>query len=435
MSTMTSDGDSSSTARNSGQRRLLQRIFTQAVAAVDPLNAVPPHLPSPPKGRTIVIGAGKASARMALAVERHWHGPLEGLVVTRYGHGEPCTRIRIVEAGHPVPDTAGHAAAREIMELVQGLTEDDLVICLISGGGSSLLTMPAPGISLADKREINRALLKSGAGIDEMNCVRRHLSAIKGGRLALLCHPARVVTLVVSDVPGDDPATVASGPSVPGKDSQQDALRILHKYGIAVSPQIHAVLTDPALCAPRPDDPRLRDNRTVVIATAQHALEAAAQAAREAGYEALILGNSLEGEARVVATVHAGIARQVKYHDQPLKKPCIILSGGETTVTVRGNGRGGRNTEFLLALAVALNGMPGIHAIACDTDGIDGTEDNAGACIGPDTPKRAAAAGLDWKEMLENNDGYSFFQRLGDLLVTGPTRTNVNDLRAILIEE
>lgn len=414
-------------------RQFLSHLFQSALAAVDPAKLIAQHLPPPPRGRTIVIGAGKAAARMAEAVERHWQGELSGLVVTRYAHGAPTSRIEVVEAGHPVPDEAGVRAATRMLELVRGLTEDDLVLCLMSGGGSALLSLPAPGITAEEKRDINRQLLRSGAPIGEMNCVRRHLSAVKGGRLALACHPARVLTLVVSDVPGDDPAVVASGPTVPDGSSGADALAILQQYGIAVSEAARAVLADPALAAPRPDDPRLARNATVVIATAQAALDAAAEAARAAGFTPLILSNSIEGEAREVAIVHAAIARQVIEHGQPLQRPCVILSGGETSVTVRGKGRGGRNAEFLLALAIALRGLEGVHAIACDTDGIDGTEDNAGALLGPDTLARAAAGGLDAAAMLRDNDGYSLFAALGDLVATGPTRTNVNDFRAIVI--
>ncbi|GAB3425949.1 glycerate kinase [Massilia solisilvae] len=409
-------------------------LFQRAVSAVDPLELVARHLPPPPKGRTVVIGAGKAAARMAQGVERHWQGELSGLVVTRYGHGAPTEHIEVLEAGHPVPDAASAKAAERMLAQVAGLGADDLVICLISGGGSALLSMPAPGITADEKRALNQQLLKSGAPIGEMNCVRRHLSAIKGGRLALACAPARVVTLVVSDVPGDDPAVVASGPTVPDGSTAHDALAILHKYGIAVSDQALRVLQDPALAAPQPDDPRLAGNSVSVIATAQQALDAAAAAAREAGYTPLVLSSSMEGEAREVGIVHAGIARQVVEHAQPLAAPCVIISGGETSVTVRGNGRGGRNVEFLLALAIALDGLPRVHAIACDTDGIDGTEDNAGAVIGPDTLARAAGCGLDPRAILANNDAYSLFARLSDLVVTGPTRTNVNDFRAILIE-
>lgn len=414
-------------------RSFLTHLFERALAAVDPGELVGRHLPPAPRGRTVVIGAGKAAARMAEAVERHWQGDLQGLVVTRYGHGAPTSRIEVIEAGHPVPDEAGVRAAARMLDLVSDLSADDLVLCLMSGGGSALLSLPAPGITAEEKREINRALLRSGAPIGEMNCVRRHLSRMKGGRLALACHPARVLTLVVSDVPGDDPAVVASGPTVPDGSSGADALAILAKYGIAVSDAARAVLADPALAAPLPDDPRLARNETIVIATAQAALDAAAEAARAAGITPLVLSNSIEGEAREVAIVHAAIARQVLEQGQPAAAPCVILSGGETSVTVRGQGRGGRNAEFLLALAIALRGQPRIHAIACDTDGIDGTEDNAGALAAPDTLGRALAAGLDPAAMLANNDGYSLFSALGDLLVTGPTRTNVNDFRAILV--
>ncbi|MDQ1924084.1 glycerate kinase type-2 family protein [Massilia pseudoviolaceinigra] len=420
--------------QTSPQRALLLQLFHSALAAVDPLAVLAPHLPPPPKGRTIVIGAGKAAARMAQAVEQHWQGEIAGLVAARHGHGAPTRHIEVIEAGHPVPDEASTTAAQRMLALVRGLGEDDLVLCLMSGGGSALLSLPAPGITLDEKRELTRRLLASGAPIGEINCVRRHLSAIKGGRLALACHPARVVTLVVSDVPGDDPAVVASGPTIPDGSCAADALAVLGKYGIAVSPAVRAVLEDAALAAPAIDDARLCGNRTVVVASAQRALDAAASAARAAGYTPLILSGSMEGEAREVAIVHAGIARQAAGHGQPVAAPCVILSGGETTVTVRGGGRGGRNAEFLLALGVALKGMAGVHAIACDTDGIDGTEDNAGALLDPQSLARAALAGVDAGARLLDNDGYSFFAALGDLVVTGPTRTNVNDFRAILVE-
>jgi hydroxypyruvate reductase len=413
---------------------LLHRLFDAALQAADPYELIAPHLPPPPKGRTLVLGAGKAAARMAEAVERHWQGELSGLVVTRYGHGAATRHIEVVEAGHPVPDEAGKAAACRMLALAGGLGPDDLVICLMSGGGSALLSLAAPGIGLDEKRAINKALLRSGAPIGEMNCVRRHLSRIKGGRLALACHPARVVTLVVSDVPGDDPAVVASGPTVPDDSTGADALAILDKYGIAASENVRAVLADPLLAAPRPGDPRLARNSVHVIVTAQQSLEAAAQVAREAGYTPLILSASLEGEAREVALVHAAIARQVVQYGQPAARPCVILSGGETSVTVRGQGRGGRNAEFLLALAVALDGLEGVHALAADTDGIDGTEDNAGAWLAPESLARAQARGLDARARLADNDGYGFFATLGQLIVTGPTRTNVNDFRAIIVD-
>jgi hydroxypyruvate reductase len=410
-------------------------MFDAAVARAMPEKCVPPFLPTPPKGRTIVIGAGKAAATMARAVEDHWPGELDGLVVTRYGHHAPCERIEVVEAAHPVPDLAGREAAERILRMVQGLSANDLVLCLISGGGSALLTLPAPGLTLQDKQAINRALLKSGANIAEMNCVRKHLSAIKGGRLAAACHPARVVTLTISDVPGDDPAVIASGPTVPDVTTFADALAILHKYRITEPVPVIEHLRAAREETPKPADPRLAGIETHLVAAPQQSLEAAADVARQAGVTPVILGDSLEGESREVALVHAGIARQVVRHRQPARPPCVLLSGGETTVTVRGHGRGGRNVEFLLALAVALGGDKGIYALAGDTDGVDGTEDNAGAILTPDTLPRAAALGVDAKARLADNDGYSFFSLLGDLVITGPTLTNVNDFRAVLVAE
>ena len=415
-------------------RAFLRDLYTSAVGAVSPEKCLPDFLPSPPaNGRTLVIGAGKGAAAMAKAVEDHWQGEISGLVVTRYGHGADCRTIEVVEAAHPVPDQAGQRAALRMMDMVQGLTENDLVLCLISGGGSALLAMPEHGITLAQKQALNKALLKSGATITEMNCVRKHLSAIKGGRLALACAPARVVTLLISDVPGDDPAIIASGPTLPDATTCAEALAVLAKYGIEVPDNVRRHLESGAGETPKPDDPRFARNSHHVIATAQHALEAAAEAARAAGITPYILSNDIEGEARDVGIVHAAIARQVASHGQPFSKPCVLISGGETTVTVRGQGRGGRNAEFLLSLAVALDGEPGIHAIACDTDGIDGSEDNAGALYGPDSVARAAAQGMRARAMLENNDGYGFFSALDDLIVSGPTRTNVNDFRAVLI--
>ncbi|MDQ8021327.1 MAG: glycerate kinase [Moraxellaceae bacterium] len=412
---------------------LLRQMADAAIAAVAPARCLPPHLPRPPKGRTVVIGAGKAAAAMAQAVEAHWDGPLSGLVVTRYGHGADCRHIEVVEAAHPVPDEAGRAAAGRILEMVQGLTADDLVLCLISGGGSALLALPPEGIALADKQAINRALLRSGASIGEMNCVRKHLSAIKGGRLGAACAPARVVTLLISDVPGDDPAVIASGPTLPDATTCADALDILHRHGIAVPANVHAHLASGRGETPKPGDPRFEGHELKVLATAQHALEAAADVARAAGIAPVILGNALEGESRDVARVHAAIAHQIRQHGQPVAAPCVLVSGGETTVTVRGKGRGGRNAEFLLALADALNGAAGIHALALDTDGIDGSEDNAGCILAPDSLARAGAKGLSAKRMLADNDGYGFFAALDQLIVTGPTRTNVNDLRLIFI--
>ena len=417
-------------------RDLLKRLFAAAIGAVDPLKILAGHLPPPPKGRTVVLGAGKAAAAMAKAVEDRWQGDLSGLVVTRYGHALPCSRIEVVEAAHPVPDAAGQQAARRILGLAQGstggLTKDDLVLCLISGGASALLAIPGDGLTLADKQAVNKALLKSGANISEMNCVRKHLSAIKGGRLAAAAYPARVVTLLISDVPGDDPSVIGSGPTVADPSTREDALAVIKKYGIAAPEAVSRHLSSPDCETPKPGGQRLGRCETHIIGTPQAALRAAADLAKSAGLTPVVLGD-LEGEARDVALVHAGIARQVAAHGQPLPAPAVIISGGETTVTVRGQGRGGRNAEFLLALAVALDGQPGIAAVAGDTDGIDGTEDNAGAILTPDSLSRAAALGLNAKAMLANNDGYGFFSQLGDLIVTGPTRTNVNDFRAILV--
>jgi glycerate 2-kinase len=415
-------------------RQLLRDLFDAAVAAAQPARCVPQHLPPPPKGRLVVVGAGKASAAMARAVEDHWPGPLSGLVVTRYGHAVPCQRIEIVEAAHPVPDAAGEAAARRMLDLVQGLTAEDLVLCLVSGGGSSLLPLALPGLSLADKQALNRALLASGASIREMNCVRRHLSAIKGGRLAAACHPARVLNLLLSDVPGDHPIDIASGPTVPDPTTCADALRILRRYAIEVPPHALALLESGAHESLKPGDPRLPAIETRLIATPQMALEAAAQVAQAAGLTPYILGDALEGEARDVARTVAGIALQVARRGQPVAAPCVLLSGGETTVTVRGQGRGGRNVEFLLSMAIALDGAPGIHAMAGDTDGVDGQEEIAGALLAPDTLTRAWAQGLVPRDHLDDNDGHGFFEVLGDSVVTGPTRTNVNDFRAIVID-
>jgi hydroxypyruvate reductase len=414
-------------------RQLLLDMYASAVDAVSAAKCLPAYLPPPPKGRTLVIGAGKAAAAMAQAVEAHWQGDLSGLVVTRYGHGADCRRIEVVEASHPVPDGAGREAAARMLAMVQGLTEDDLVLCLISGGGSALLALPADGITLEQKQAVNKALLKSGATISEMNCVRKHLSAIKGGRLALACAPARVVTLLISDVPGDDPGIIASGPTLPDPTTCAEALAVLRKYGIAVPEAVEQYLASGRGETPKPGDPRFAGHTHHVIASAQMALEAAAATARAAGVTPYILSDGMEGEARDVGHVHAALARQVALKQQPFAAPCVLISGGETTVTVRGNGRGGRNAEFLLSTAVALQGLPGVHGIACDTDGIDGSEDNAGALFGPDTLARAAQLDLRPKAMLDNNDGYGCFAALGDLVMTGPTRTNVNDFRALVI--
>jgi glycerate 2-kinase len=418
----------------SGPRVLLRSLFDAAVAAADPSLIVPGHLPEPPKGRTIVVGAGKAAAAMAAAVEKHWRWPLEGLVVTRVGHGAPTKRIRVVEAGHPNPDAAGMAAAGEILSMMQGLTSDDLVLALISGGGSALLSLPAGEVTLADKQAITRALLKSGARIDEMNAVRKHLSAIKGGKLVIAAAPARVVTLIISDVPGDDLSVIASGPTVADAATLAGARDVLARYRIDVPARVSAHLADPANETPKPGDPRLARVENRLVATPHDSLAAAASLAREAGCAPLILGDAIEGEARECAIVHAGVAISAARHGEPIKPPCVLLSGGETTVTIQGKGRGGRNSEFALALAIALDRREGIFALAADTDGIDGGEDNAGAIATPDTLIRARALGLDARARLADNDSYSVFAALGDLVVTGPTLTNVDDFRAILIE-
>jgi glycerate 2-kinase len=415
-------------------RSFLRGLLDVAIEAAQPEAIVPPHLPPPPGGRTIVLGAGKAAAAMARAVERHMSGPIEGLVVTRYGHAVPCGRIEVVEAAHPVPDAAGRAAARRILEYAERAGEGDLVLCLISGGASALLALPVDGLALEDKQAINRALLASGADITQMNAVRKHLSAIKGGRLAAAAYPATVVSLLISDVPGDDPAVIGSGPTVPDPSTFADALSILRQYRIEPPARVLEHLRAAKDETPKPGDPRLAGATTIIVARPQASLEAAAARARAAGITPVILGDALEGEAREVAKVLAGIALQVRRHGQPAPAPCVLLSGGETTVTVRGAGRGGRNAEFLLAVALHLNGAAGISALAADTDGIDGSEDNAGAIVTPDTLARARAKGLDARATLAENDGYGFFAALGDLVTTGPTLTNVNDFRAILIE-
>ncbi len=418
-------------------KTLLRRMFDAAVASAQPAHCVPPHLPDPRSlgaGRLVVIGAGKASAAMARAVEDHWPGALSGLVVTRYGHSVPCQRIEVVEAAHPVPDAAGEQAAQRMLDLVSGLHADDLVLCLISGGGSALLPLAAPGVTLQDKQAISRALLSSGASIREMNCVRRHLSAIKGGRLGAACHPAKVLTLLISDVPGDAPMDIASGPTVADPSTCADALALLRRYAIALPPAVQALLESGEGESIKPGDSRLQGHTTRLIATPQQALQAAAEVAQAAGYAAYILGDALEGEARELGTALAGMARQVAQRNQPVAAPCVLLSGGETTVTVRGTGRGGRNVEFLLALGLALNGQPRVHALAADTDGVDGQEDISGAYLAPDTLARAWAMDMSPREHLDNNNGHGFFGALGDSVVTGPTRTNVNDFRAILID-
>ena len=437
----------------------LRSLLEAAVAAADPARLLPGRLPAPPTGRTAVVGAGKAAASMAAAVEREWPGPLEGLVITRYGHGMTCERIEVVEAAHPVPDAAGLAAAARILEVAQGLSTDDLLLCLVSGGGSALLSLPAPGVSLEDKQAVNKALLRSGATIAEMNCVRKHLSAIKGGRLAAAAHPARVVTYLISDVPGDDPSVIASGPTVPDPTTFLEAMQVLARHGIdgpeSALRHLRAGADGEVPETPKPGDTTFVPDELVMLARAADALEAAADCARAAGLSAMMLGDSLEGEARELGRAHSAlaiacargggtalvalreaVARGAAHLAGPIvvpQLPVVLLSGGETTVTVRGSGRGGRNTEYLLGLALGLDGHPGISALAADTDGIDGSEENAGGLVGPDTLSRSRQLGLNPTAALIANDAYGLFAALGDLVVTGPTLTNVNDFRAVLV--
>lgn len=415
-------------------KKLLENLFHAAVDAALPEHTIKYYLPHPPVGRTVVIGCGKAAAAMAQAFENAWEYPLKGIVVTRYGHKVPTRSIKVLEASHPIPDEAGMAAALEMQALVANLTSDDLVVFLVSGGGSALLTLPAEGISLEDKKILNAKLLQSGANIREMNCVRKHLSRVKGGRLAETIWPARCVTLAISDIPGDDLSVIASGPTEPDETTLNDAQAILSKYRIDGPKSIIDSLASSNAETPKSDNPIFKNVNSHLIATPQQSLEAAAAVAKENGFNPIILGDAIEGEAREVARVLAGITKQVIRHNQPAQAPCVLLSGGETTVTVNGNGRGGRNVEFLLSLAIELNGLDGVWAFAGDTDGIDGTEDNAGALITPDTLKRAGEIGLDAKLMLADNDGYTFFTQLSDLVITGPTLTNVNDFRAIVID-
>ncbi|MGE8446859.1 MAG: glycerate kinase type-2 family protein [Comamonas sp.] len=427
-------------------QQFLLDLYHRAVQRAQPLHSMSQYMPPPPKGRTVVLGAGKAGGSMAQALEALWpqDAPLSGLVVTRYGHIPPrppglAQRLEVVEAAHPVPDAAGLAAAERILALAQGLTADDLVLCLVSGGGSALLTLPADGMDLQDKQRINQALLESGAAIGEMNCVRKHLSRIKGGRLAAACYPAKVVTLTISDVPGDDPSVIASGPTVPDASTCAEALAILNRYQIQLPDSLRAALEDGALETPKPGDPRFAGHEVHLIATPQQSLDAAAEAAVAAGITAHVLSDEIEGESRDIGKMHAALARAVARHGSPFAKPCVILSGGETTVTIRprqpgaAKGRGGRAGEFCMGLAQALQGQGGVWALAADTDGIDGVEDNAGARVAPDTLQRAAALQLRLSVHLDRNDAYGFFEALGDLVVTGPTHTNVNDFRAILI--
>jgi len=416
----------------------LRALFDAALAAAEPSRALGQRIPTPVRGRTVVVGAGKASAAMASAFEAGWSGPLEGLVITRYGHALPCSRIEVVEASHPVPDVAGERAAGRILALARGLGPNDQLVFLASGGGSALLSLPAPGLTLDDKQAVTRSLLRSGATITEINTVRKHLSAIKGGRLAAAAAPARIVTLAISDVPGDDPAVIASGPTVPDPTTFADARSVLAKYRIAEPGAVVAHLLGETEETPKPNDPIFDQATFALIASPQESLQSAAAAAKQREIVPIVLSDRIEGEARQVAMVHAAIALQIRagkfrVGGRLVSPPAVILSGGETTVTVTGTGRGGRNTEFLLALAAALKGAEGISALACDTDGIDGTESNAGAIVYPDSLSRAAARGVSMQDALADNDGYGFFAALGDLVVTGPTFTNVNDFRAVLV--
>jgi glycerate 2-kinase len=418
---------------NIDPKEFLTAIFEAAVAAAQPELTIRRHLPARPKGRTIVVGAGKGSAQMAAALEKAWDGPLEGVVVTRYGYGAATERIRVIEAAHPVPDAAGLAAARTLLHRVSGLGPDDLVIALISGGGSALLPSPPVGLTLADEIAVNEALLASGAPIAAMNMIRKHVSMIKGGRLAAAAWPAKVVSLVVSDIPGDDPALVASGPTIPDIGNREAALSLIATYGIKLPAAVMAHIGSPAADAPDRFDPRFARNEMHLIASAAVSLEAAAAEAKRQGIEAVILSDAIEGEARDVGSVHAAIAREVARRDRPFKAPVLILSGGETTVTLRAKGKGGRNSEFLLSFAIGVGGFSGIHALAADTDGIDGSEDNAGAFADGSTVARMRTAGVDAKAMLSGNNAWTAFNSVGDLFVPGPTGTNVNDLRAILV--
>lgn len=415
------------------ERELLKELFRTAVAAAQPARAIAAALPERPKGKTLVIGAGKASAQMAAALERAWAGPLEGLVVTRYGYGAPTSHIEVVEAAHPVPDAAGFLAARRLMTHVAGLSHDDLVIALISGGGSALLPAPAPGLTLEDEQEVNRVLLASGAPIAVMNAIRNELSSIKGGRLAALAAPARVATLIVSDIPGDDPAMVASGPTVPLSTSRSEVRRLVALYRIALPPRAAALLAGDTNPSPKPSDAAFAHNSVRIIASASLSIEAAAHEASARGIAAHILSDAIEGEARDVGKTHAALAREIRLRNRPFTRPALLLSGGETTVTLRGKGKGGRNTEFLLAFALAIDGLTGITALAADTDGIDGSEDNAGALADGTSVARMRTAGIDPLAALASNDAYTAFAAVGDLLMTGPTGTNVNDFRAVYV--
>lgn len=414
-------------------RAFLTGLFDAAIAAADPEICIAANLPAPPKGRTVVVGAGKGAAQLARAFERHWPGALGGVIVTRYGYAVSCERIEVLEASHPVPDEAGLAAAQRLIDTVSDLGEDDLVVALISGGGSALLPAPPEGFTLANEIALNEVLLASGAPITVMNAVRKQFSRIKGGRLALAAHPARVVSLIVSDIPGDDPAQVASGPTVPDTVSRADALAMIDAHGLELPPAIVGHISGAAEPGVTPDDPRLARNQVRIIASAGVSLEAAARAARDAGIEAVILSDAIEGEARDIGGMHGAIAREVALRDRPFARPVVVLSGGETTVTVRGKGKGGRNTEFLLGLAQTIDGVDGVTALAADTDGIDGSEDNAGAFADGGSIARLRATGGDPQAFLADNDAWSAFDRIGDLFVPGPTGTNVNDFRAIFV--
>ena len=415
-------------------RRFLETLFASAVAAADPEKVIAANLPERPKGRTVVVGAGKGAAQMAAAFERHWDGPLSGAVVTRYGYAAPCEKIEVLEASHPLPDENGMLASKRLLAEVSGLTEDDLVVALVCGGGSALLPSPPPGLTLEDEIAVNRALLASGAPISAMNAVRKHVSMIKGGRLAAAAYPAKVVSLIVSDIPGDDPALVASGPTLADASTREDALTLIERYSLDLPAKVMAWVNSPDSAAPSPDDPRFARNEVRLIASASVSLEAAAAEARAAGIDAIILSDAIEGEARDVGGVHAAIAREVAGRGRPFTKPVVVLSGGETTVTIRGKGKGGRNSEFLLALALGIDGAKGVSALAADTDGIDGSEDNAGAFADDTTVARLVAQRLDAAGLLQKNDSWSAFDALGDLFKPGPTGTNVNDFRAILVQ-
>jgi hydroxypyruvate reductase len=419
-------------------RTLLLESFQAAVGAADPLKILPQHLPPPPTGKTLVVGAGKAAASMALAVEQHWPAtaPLDGLVITRYRHGLLTNRIKVIEAGHPVPDESGEKAAQEILRRAKSLGPNDLLLVLVSGGGSSLLSLPVEGMGMDELKATTKELLRCGAPIQDMNTVRKHISSIQGGRLAAACK-ARVLALIVSDVTGDDPTHIGSGPCAPDPSTYQEALDIIARYAVNAPPAVMAHLQRGARGeiaeTPKPGDKLFRRVENRVIATAQGSLRAAAAYFHRNGIAPMVLGDSVTGEASEVAKVYAALARQITDHGEPFKPPVALISGGECTVTVRGKGRGGRCAEFLLSLALELAGMPHAHALACDTDGIDGSEENAGAVLAPDSLARAAAVGASAKKLLADNDGFGFFEALNDLVVTGPTRTNVNDFRVILL--